>query len=274
MKKFKSIRHLLALVVVLALMLSTSAVVYAETGTVTVNGGTLSVSPANISFTGVTLSGADQTTTSAAQDPAWTAQDSRGTGAGWNLTISSADFTTDDVQQVYNDATSGNFTMTYSGQTTTAIDYNATAAVVETAVEGLSNVTAATVTGSGTSSIPWVIRFVTDTGSGIVTADDTNLVGGTSTITLATIDISEADQLFRIQLTEGNIALVEGNAKPTTSVAALTSIADSTVKFLSAATDTGMGSYTLAPNFNLAVPAEVYAATYTTTITVTAVTAP
>lgn len=93
MKKFKSIRHLIALVVVLALMLAIPAVIYAATGTVTVTGGTLSVTPANVTLSGVTLDGTDKTATSAYTSNAWTAQDSRGTGVGWNVTISSTDFT-------------------------------------------------------------------------------------------------------------------------------------------------------------------------------------
>ena len=54
----------------------------------------------------------------------------------------------------------------------------------------------------------------------------------------------------------------------------LQNIADTTVKFLTAPTDTGMGNYTLNPDFTLEVRAEVYAATYTSTLTVTIVSGP
>ena len=265
-------KRILAIFAVLALLAATAVAVYAETGTVTVSGGSLAETITNVSLAGVTLDATDQTTTDTTN--AWTAEDPTGTGAGWHLTISATDFTSDEVQEVFNGASSGTFTLTYSDVVSAAIAYNASAATVETAIEGLSNVTAATVTGSGTSSTPWVIRFVTDTGSGIMTAGDGSLVGGTSTVTLATIDISVTDQQFQITLADADVAVVVGSTKPTSSVTTQTDIADSTVTFLSAATDTGMGDYTLNPDFELEVRAEVYAATYTNTITVAIVSGP
>ena len=258
--------------VLLALVLGISGVVYAESGTVAITGGTLSVTPLNVTLSGLTLDGSDKTTTSTSN--AWKAKDPTGTGAGWRLTIAATDFTTDTVQNVdVGSSTAGTFTLTYSGQTTGAIAFDATAGTVETAIEGLSNVTAATVTGSGTSSTPWVIRFDDTAGSGIMTSTDT-LTGGSSTVALEKIDISVADQQFQITLANGNVGVTAGNTQPTSSVTTKTNIGDSTVTFLSAATDTGMGDYTLNPNFELEVRAEVYAATYTTTITVAIVSAP
>jgi hypothetical protein len=45
-----------------------------------------------------------------------------------------------EIQMVVTDATGGTFTLTYSGQTTAAIAYNATAAAIQTALETLSNI--------------------------------------------------------------------------------------------------------------------------------------
>lgn len=253
-------------------LMAGAAIASAESGTVTVSGGVLSVTGANVTLPGVTLDGTDQTTTSTSN--AWTAEDSRGTGAGWNFTVASTDYTTDTVQRVdVGTSTAGTFTLTYAAQTTASIAFNATAATVETDIEALSNVTAATVTGTGATATPWVIVLNTASGSGIMTTTD-SLTGGSSTVTLETIDISVADQQFGITLADGDIAVVAGNTKPTSSVTSLTDIADSTVKFISAATDTGMGSFTLNPDFTLEVRAEVYAATYTATITLTAVSGP
>ena len=253
-------------------LLAGAASVFAETATVVINGGTLSVTAANVTFAAVTLDGTDQNTTSTSN--AWSAQDSRGTGLGWHTTIASTDFTTDDVQRVSNDASGGTFTLTYDGQTTAAIAYNASAATVETDIELLSNVTAATVTGTGVAATPWIIRFDTDTGQNIMTADDGSLTAGTSTISLETIDISVADQQFQISLQDGDIAVVAGSTKPTSSVTSLTDIADNTLTFMSAAEDTGMGSYTMDPNFDLEVRAEVYKGTYISTLTVAAISGP
>lgn len=266
----------LTMLAVLALMAG-AASVFAEDATVVVGGDALYVTAANVSFTGVTLTGFDQTTTDTTN--AWTAEDATGTGAGWHLTIGSGDFliqADDDVQEVFNDATGGTFTLTYDSQETAAIPYNETAANMKTAIELLSNVTLVGVDGTGVEADPWVIVFLTDTGTGIMTADDTNLTGQTvgSTVRFATIDISQADQQFEITLADVDIAVVDGNTKPTSSVTAYTDIADSTVTFMSAAEGQGMGSYTLDPDFRLEVRAEVYAGTYTSTITVASVSGP
>jgi hypothetical protein len=54
---------------------------------------------------------------------------------------------TDEVQTVtIANAASGTFTLTYSGQTTSAIDYGATGAVVKAALEALSNIDASAIT--------------------------------------------------------------------------------------------------------------------------------
>ncbi len=268
-------KRILAMLAGLAL-LAGAASVFAETGTVVVGGDALFVTAANVTLPAVTLTGFNQTTTSTSN--AWTAEDATGTGAGWHLTIANTDFvtTSDNVQEVYTDGVNGTFTLTYDSQTTAAINEDDTAATVETAIENLSNVSAATVTGSGTVGTPWVIRFVTDSGSGIMTSTDTTLV---STVTLATIDISVSDQQFGITLVDADIAIDTsgsggGNTKPVQTSGSLQDIADSTVTFLTAPTDTGMGQYTLDPDFTLEVRAEVYAAAYTATITVTIISGP
>ena len=263
-------KRILAIFAALALLSVTAMVASAETGSVTISGGSLAVGTVPVVLTGVTLDGTDQTTTDTSN--AWTAEDPTGTGAGWNLTIAATDFTSDDIQEVYTDEINGTFTLTYNGVgPSAAINEDDTAATVETVVEGLANVVDATVTGSGTSSTPWVIRFVDDSGSGILVATDTTLV---STITLATIDISVADQQFGITLVDADVAVVAGNTQPVQTSGSLQDIADSTVKFLTAPTDTGMGDYTLDPDLTLEVRAEVRPATYTSTITVSIVSGP
>lgn len=60
-------------------------------------------------------------------------------------------------------ATGGTWTMTFAGQTTGTIAYNASAATVLTALVALSNVTTLidlTVTGVGTSGDPWIISVI------------------------------------------------------------------------------------------------------------------
>lgn len=63
----------------------------AESATVTIQGGTLSLSTNPIDFGTISLSGLDQTVDT--QPVAWTGTDATGTGAGWNVTLTSTDFT-------------------------------------------------------------------------------------------------------------------------------------------------------------------------------------
>ena len=261
-------------IVGILVLIAGAAIASAESGSVTVTGDVLSVTTANITFTGVTLDGTDQVTT--ANSNSWAVEDARGTGLGWHSTIASTDYTTDTVQRVETDGTGGTFTLTYNGQTTGAIAFDATAGTMETAIEALSNVTTATVTGTGAAATPWVIFFNTATGQNIMTADDTNLTGQSvgTVVVLETIDISVADQQFGITLADVDIVITAGNTKPTSSVTTLTDIADATVTYISAATDTGMGSYAIDPNFDLEVRAEVYEGTYTATVTLANITGP
>jgi hypothetical protein len=56
-------------------------------------------------------------------------------------------------------ATGGTFTLTYDGQTTGNIAYNANAAAIEAALEALSNITAVSVSGAGTLASPFLVTF-------------------------------------------------------------------------------------------------------------------
>jgi RHS repeat-associated protein len=90
--------------------------------------------------------------------------------------------------------TSGTFTLTYSGQTTSAITYNASAATVQTALEALSNVAAGDVTvtktGDTMGAQEWTLTFggaLAETNLNQTTVDSTNVMGmGTITDTEAT----------------------------------------------------------------------------------------
>jgi hypothetical protein len=232
----------------------------------------LTITTALITFPGVTLDGTDQTANGSTS--AWRA-DATGESGGWNVTVASTDFGIDEVQQVYNNASGGTFTLTFSGQTTVAIDYNASAAIVESALEILPNITDVSVTGAGTGGDPWVVTFV-DPGKQNVaemTADDTNLTGGTSTISTTiegrTIDISSADQQFEIRLLDANIVRVSGDINgPVSTQTIFASLSEAALKIASAAVGEGDGVYDLSPDFRLAVPAETFTGTYTATVTV------
>jgi hypothetical protein len=106
--------------------------------------------------------------------------------------------TTDEKQSVTvtGAPTGGTYTLTYSGQTTAAIAYNATAAAVQTALAALSNIGAGNVLVTGANGGPYTVAFVgtlanTDVAQMTATA---SLTGGTSPgVTIATTTAGGAD---------------------------------------------------------------------------------
>lgn len=79
--------------------------------------------------------------------------------------------------------TGGTFTMTYSGQTTAGIAYNADAATVDAALEALSNIAADEVacTGGPLPGTPVVVTFLATSGNvALMTASGASLTGGTT----------------------------------------------------------------------------------------------
>lgn len=87
-------------------------------------------------------------------------------------------------------ATGGTFTLTFGGQTTTAIAYNATAAAVQAALVLLSSIGTGNVQVSGAAGGPYTVRFVNalaHTNVGAVTfTDSTTGAGHTITVTVVT----------------------------------------------------------------------------------------
>ena len=95
-----------------------------------------------------------------------------------------------EIQQIQNDATSGTFTLSWDGQgPTSSINFDDSAANVEAALEGLSNIQSVRVSKIHDDSAlqAWTVEFYADTGSTankpLITANDGGLTGGTSTIT-------------------------------------------------------------------------------------------
>lgn len=88
-----SIRFYLGFFLILAMALGSSVAAFADSSTgatIAVNAGTLSeTGPTSVQATPVTLNGADQTTT---YSLGLTVNDARGSGGGWNLTITSTLF--------------------------------------------------------------------------------------------------------------------------------------------------------------------------------------
>lgn len=109
--------------------------------------------------------------------------------AGTNIV---ADGHVDEVQtvEITGDPTGGTFTLTYSGQTTAAIPYNATAAQVQAALTALSNIRTGDVIVTGPASDIYRVTFTNSfqgTNVAAMTASGTGLTGGTTPgVTIAT----------------------------------------------------------------------------------------
>jgi hypothetical protein len=106
---------------------------------------------------------------------------------------------TNEVQRVeVTAATDGTFTLTFDGQTTAAIAYNAAAADMQTALEGLPNIASGDVTATGgpLSTAPVDVEFAgqylgTDVPQ--MTSDNTNLVGTGAAATVTTVTAGGAE---------------------------------------------------------------------------------
>lgn len=85
--------------------------------------------------------------------------------------------------------TGGTFTLTFDGQTTSAIAYNASAATVDAALEALSNIGSGDVTVAGSAGGPWTVTFgaaMAAVNQPQMTGNGASLTGGSSqSITVA-----------------------------------------------------------------------------------------
>lgn len=106
--------------------------------------------------------------------------------------------TTDEVQTVTitGAPTGGTFTLTFSGQTTAAIAYNATAATVQAALAALSNIGAGNVVVTGNAGGPWTVDFVgtlANTDVAQMTHTDSLTGGSSPAVAIATTTAGGAD---------------------------------------------------------------------------------
>lgn len=119
-----------------------------------------------------------------------------GSGTGTNET---------QVVSLLGSPSGGTFTLTYSGQTTGNIAYNASAATVQTALEALSNIGSGDVTVTGSAPI-WGVEFtgaLAATDVSLMTGNGANLTGGSGTITVTQAAASPLNEKQTVTLSEG-----------------------------------------------------------------------
>ena len=98
--------------------------------------------------------------------------------------------------------TGGTFTLSFDGQVSATIAYNASAATVETALEGLSNITAGDVVVTGDAGGPYAIEFAStyaNTDVSPLVADGSSLTGVASvSVTVATEGATSTNAIQRL----------------------------------------------------------------------------
>ncbi|HEY0004531.1 MAG TPA: hypothetical protein VGB17_06940 [Pyrinomonadaceae bacterium] len=108
--------------------------------------------------------------------------------------------------------TAGTFTLTYSGQTTSAIAYNASAATIKAALEALSNIAVGDVSVSG-GPLPNTAVVITfkgalgNTNVGAITVDSTSVTGGTFAITTTTQGNAGATEIAPMPIAGKQVSL-------------------------------------------------------------------
>jgi hypothetical protein len=85
----------------------------------------------------------------------------------------------------------GTFTLTYKGQTTSGIAYNATSSAVQTALQGLSTIGAGNVTVSGSAGGPYNVIF-----TGTLATDSTAMTGSGAGLTGGTFGITQNQSYY------------------------------------------------------------------------------
>lgn len=109
---------------------------------------------------------------------------------------------TNEIQEVEitGDPTGGTFTLTYSGQTTAAIPYNATGSQVQSALVALSNINVGDVSVSGSAGGPYTVTFTGSlraTNVAALTASGAGLTGGTTPgVTITTVRAGSSTPSF------------------------------------------------------------------------------
>ena len=121
---------------------------------------------------------------------------------------------TNEVQtvEIDDDVSGGTFTLTYNGQTTGVIAYDANAAIVEAALEALSTLGLGTATVTGASPI-WTVTFtgsMAATDAEILSGSGALLTGGVVTDIQIAETVTGVDAVAEVQTIEATTAMTNG----------------------------------------------------------------
>ena len=99
--------------------------------------------------------------------------------------VAGASLTTVQTVTLIGSASAGSFTLTYNGYTTAAINYNAAASAVSSALQALTSIGTGGVSVVGGTGGPWTVTFVNPSGVGVplMTANSSGLTGAYVSVT-------------------------------------------------------------------------------------------
>src|SRR5579875_1934651 len=116
-------------------------------------------------------------------------------GATYYLQVDAQGAVIDNLQQVsLGSPSAGTLPLTYKGQTTSGIAYNAAASAVQSALTGLSTVGAGNATVSGSAGGPYAVNFI-----GTLAQDTTAMTGSGSGLTGGTFAITQAQTVNEVK---------------------------------------------------------------------------
>ncbi|MCA9014008.1 MAG: LamG domain-containing protein [Planctomycetaceae bacterium] len=126
-------------------------------------------------------------------------------------------------------ATGGTFTLTFDGQTTGTIAYNASAATVETALEALSNIGVGDATVSGSAGGPWTVEFtgaLAATNVALMTINVTGLTGAVNEVQTISSPSSPTGGTFTLSFNGQTTGAIAYNASAATIQTALEALSN------------------------------------------------
>ena len=112
---------------------------------------------------------------------------------------------------IQNVISGGTFTLTYNGQTTGTIAYNAAAATVKTALESLTNIAVddVSITGGPGPGTDWIVEFQNNLGLTdvvLMAGDGTNLVGRTASVTETTPGVAAVNEQQTVSIPDDSVS--------------------------------------------------------------------
>lgn len=146
---------------------------------------------------------------------------------------------TNEFQQIINNSTAGTYTLTFSAQTTSSLNWNATATEIATALEALSNINDVFVYGTGTATDPFVIEFIDP---GLQNVAQLTYSGGSLTGTLSISTVTEGSNGGTFTLTDG-VSTTSAIAA-TASAATIKTRLETDITAINTVTVTGTGTQT------------------------------